>query len=103
MTGRTLAANASAASLRTFMEAFRAAARRGPPSLTPRCLAACSAALVRVSARARRQRFQIFGSSAYGTPPAGEGVGWQKIDSGRRLLQSVGFATPDDASVELAR
>src|SRR5262249_23012069 len=44
MMGRTLAANASAASLRAFMDALRAAARRGPPSLTPRRLAACSAA-----------------------------------------------------------
>src|SRR5262249_7761985 len=34
--GRTLAANASAASLRAFMDGLRAAARRGPPSLTPR-------------------------------------------------------------------
>jgi len=44
MMGRTLAANASAASLRAFMDDLRAAARRGPPSLTPRRLAACSAA-----------------------------------------------------------
>src|SRR5262252_7512976 len=47
MMGRTLAANASAALLRTLMDAFRAAARRGPPSLTPRRLAAAKAALVR--------------------------------------------------------
>src|SRR5262245_51781290 len=47
MMGRTLAANASAASLRALLDALRAAARRGPPSLTPRRLAAASAALVR--------------------------------------------------------
>ena len=44
--GWTLAANASAASLRAFMNALRAAASRGPPSLTPRRLAAAKAALV---------------------------------------------------------
>ena len=43
MMGRTLAANA----LRALMEALRATARRGPPSLTPRRLAAARAALVR--------------------------------------------------------
>src|SRR5262249_19044704 len=47
MMGRTLAANASAASLRALMDALRAAARRGPPSLAPRRLAAARAALVR--------------------------------------------------------
>src|SRR5262249_14538723 len=47
MMGRTLAANASAASLRALLDALRAAARRGPPSLTPRRLAAAKAALVR--------------------------------------------------------
>ena len=53
MMGRTLAANASAASLRTLMDAFRAAARRGPPSLTPRRLAAAKAAVVRSLIAAR--------------------------------------------------
>jgi hypothetical protein len=47
MMGRTLAANASAASLRALMEARQAAARRGPPSFFPRALAAARAALVR--------------------------------------------------------
>src|SRR5262249_53120958 len=47
MMGRTLAANASAISLRALMEARRAAARRGPPSFLPRALAAARAALVR--------------------------------------------------------
>jgi hypothetical protein len=51
--GRTLAANASAASLRALLDAFRAAARRGPPSLTPRRLAAAKAALVRSLIAAR--------------------------------------------------
>src|SRR5262249_43659655 len=40
--GRALAANASAASLRAFMDALRAAAGREPPRLTPRRLAAAS-------------------------------------------------------------
>jgi hypothetical protein len=53
MMGRTLAANASAPSLRTLMDAFRAAARRGPPSWTPRRLAAAKAALVRGTRKVR--------------------------------------------------
>src|SRR6516162_11210439 len=47
MMGRTLAANASASSLRAAIERRRASSNRGPPSFLPRPLAAARAALVR--------------------------------------------------------